>query len=437
MAVYNSIIDVIGNTPLLKLDSKKTGLKNVDLYAKLEYMNPFGSLKDRTAYGMLKDDIEDISKKGQEFIEASSGNTIKAIQSIAGLYGVKSTSVTNRIRVPEVKDILLTMGVNIVEVPGKSSCIDPTNPEDPLYIIENMMNENKDKYVYPNQYYNEKNPQTHEDTTGKEIADDIGKVDYLFATLGTTGSSQGVFKRLKRDNKTLKAIGVAATRDDYIPGIRNQNDLMDVGIYDKSIYDETIYETSSNAIEGMLDLIRNHGVLAGPTSGAVYSVALNKLKELDNSLNKKVKAVVILCDRMEWYMSYLKERKPEVFKLEAKPNSIQNYEFSEDDLEEVPNNSIDEFIKDKQTMIIDIRSNLAYRMGHIPSSINITDSFLEEIIDNRFPFPKETRLIITCARGNSSKRIAAYLRKQGYDSFSLKGGILQLKRDGYNLHTIK
>jgi len=437
MAVYNSIIDAIGNTPLLKLDSNKTGLKNIELYAKLEYMNPFGSLKDRTALGMLKDDIENIAQNGQEFIEASSGNTIKAMQSIAGIYGVKSTSVTNRIRVPEIRDILLTLGVNIVEVPGKSSCIDPTNPEDPLYIIANMMNENKDKYIYPNQYYNEKNPQIHEDTTGREITDDIGNVDYLFATLGTTGSSQGVFKRLKKDNSNLKAIGVAAARDDYIPGIRNQNDLMDVGIYDKSIYDDTIYETSSNSIDGMLDLIRNHGVLAGPTSGAVYSVALKKLKELDNSLNKKVKAVVILCDRMEWYMSYLKERKPEIFKLEAKPDSIKNYAFSEDDLEEVTNNSIQEFIEDKQIMIIDIRSNLAYRMGHIPGSINITDSFLEEIIDNRYPFPKETRLIITCARGNSSKRIAAYLRKQGYYSSSLKDGILGLKNLNFELEAFQ
>lgn len=435
MAVYNSIIDVIGNTPLLKLDGNKTGLKNIELYAKLEYMNPFGSLKDRTALGMLKDDIENIAKNGQEFIEASSGNTIKAMQSIAGIYGVKSTSVTNRIRVPEMRDILLTIGINIVEVPGKSSCIDPTNPEDPLYIIENMMNENKDKYVYPNQYYNEKNPQIHEDTTGKEIADDIGEVDYLFATLGTTGSSQGVIKRLKKDNKNLKAIGVAAARDDYIPGIRNQNDLMDVGIYDKSIYDKTIYETSSNAIEGMLDLIRNHGVLAGPTSGAVHTVALKKLKELDNSLNHKVKAVVILCDRMEWYMSYLKERKPEIFKLDAKPDSIKNYEFSEDHLKEVSSDSIEEFVKDKQTMIIDIRSNLAYRMGHIPDSINITDSFLEEMIDNRYPFSKSTKLVITCARGNSSKRYAGYLRKQGYNSFSLEGGVLGYKKCGNKLIT--
>ncbi len=123
----------------------------------------------------------------------------------------------------------------------------------------------------------------------------------------------------------------------------------------------------------------------------------------DNSLNQKIKAVVILCDRMEWYMSYLKERKPEVFKLEAKPDSIKNYSFSEDDLEEVTNDSIEEFSKDKQTIVVDIRSNLAYRMGHIPCSINITDSFLEEIIDNRFPFPKETRLIITCARETVQK----------------------------------
>lgn len=435
MAVYNNILEVIGNTPLLKLDASKTGLKNIELYAKLEYMNPFGSLKDRTAYGMLKADLQKMAETGQELIEASSGNTIKALQAIAGTYGIQATSVTNRIRVSEIKDILLTLGVNIVEVPGKSSCIDPSNPEDPLYIIERMMQENKDKYIYPNQYYNKNNPQIHEDTTGSEIAADIGPVDYLFATLGTTGSSQGVFKRLKEDNEKLKAVGIAAAKDDYIPGIRSQNDLMAVGIYDETIYDEIIYESSDSAIDGMLDLIRNNGVFAGPTSGAVYDVALKKLKELDKTLSRKVKAVVILCDRMEWYMSYLKERRPEIFKMEARPNSIKNYEFSTEDLHEIDVKTMDQIIDDKKTVIIDIRSNLAYRMGHIPSSINLTDSFLEEIIDDRLPFNSDSNIVIACARGNSSQRIAAYLHKQGYQSFSLRGGIQGLKQSGYALAT--
>lgn len=433
MAVYNSILEVIGNTPLLKLDSNKTGLKHIEVYVKLEYLNPFGSLKDRTALAMLEDSLSSAAENSQEYIEASSGNTIKAMQAIAGLSGISTTSVTNRIRIPEIKDILLAMGANIVEVPGKSSCIDPSNPEDPLYIIESMMREKPDHYIYPNQYYNEKNPAIHHDTTGEEIAQDLGPVDYFFATLGTTGSSQGVLKRLKQDNSDLIAIGVAAAQDDFIPGIRNQNDLMDVGIYDRSLYTDVIYEKSSVAIDAMLDLIRNHGVMAGPTSGVVYAVALQELKILDQPSTKIRKAVIIVCDRMEWYISYLKERRPEIFKLEPKPNSIHAFELNPDDCKTIESSKAPEFIQAHDPLIIDTRSNLAYRAGHIPHSINITDTFLEEIVDGRRPFPKQKKILIACVRGNASRRVVGYLRNQGYDAFNLEGGILEWKQNQFSL----
>src|SRR5215813_4238654 len=108
--IFERITDLIGNTPLLKIPAEAHGLKNIDLYAKLEMMNPFGSVKDRIAWAMIKDDIEDIRAKGQTIFENSSGNTAKALQAIAGTYGVKTKLVTALAKVQTVKDIIMMMG---------------------------------------------------------------------------------------------------------------------------------------------------------------------------------------------------------------------------------------------------------------------------------------------------------------------------------------
>ena len=108
--IYNSIEQVIGNTPLLKLDGKRYGLKNTDLYVKLEYLNPFGSIKDRTALGLLKDTKwKELERQNQHIIESSSGNTAKSLQVLASRHGVPVICVTNRIKVPEVENSFVTL----------------------------------------------------------------------------------------------------------------------------------------------------------------------------------------------------------------------------------------------------------------------------------------------------------------------------------------
>src|SRR5581483_8818272 len=107
--LYNHITELIGNTPLLRIDPAAHRLPNVEIYAKLETYNPFGSLKDRVAWAMLKDDIKHIMEKQQTIIEFSSGNTGKALAVLASLYGIDYETITNRIKVPEVHDLLRLM----------------------------------------------------------------------------------------------------------------------------------------------------------------------------------------------------------------------------------------------------------------------------------------------------------------------------------------
>ena len=423
MTIYNSITEVIGNTPLLRLENEKTGLKNIDIYLKLEMLNPFGSLKDRTALALLNSDK--LTKQHQAIIEASSGNTIKALAVLAKLRNLNTLSVTNRIKIPEVKEIMQLLGVDIKELPGSSPCMDPHNPEDPLYIIKNIIRDRPEVF-HTDQYFAKENPKVHYHTTGTEIANDLGKVDYLFATLGTTGSSLGISQKLKEINPNIIITGVATKKGDFIPGIRTENDLYDVGIYKRENYHRLSFTGSREAVTGVLELINKYGVMAGPTSGAVYKVAIDNLKNLDHLSSPRSKAVIIICDRVEWYLSYLKEHLPELFNLPPKANSFAD--FKNTNLEMAPEIEVENLSTTNDYLLIDIRSNLAYRSGHIPSSINIKEDLLIEMIDdNQLPFPKTKTIIITCVKGNSSKAIVSYLASKGYQALSLKGGLAEYK----------
>ena len=418
-----SVTELIGNTPLIEISKDITGLKNINLYCKCELYNPFGSLKDRAAYEMLKDDLKQIKKDGKTVIESSSGNTAKALEIICSMHEIPFITVTNRIKTEEVGKILSICGAKIKELPGMSECPDPTDPNDPTSHIEGMIASNPQNYYYPNQYTNLKNPQAHYLHTGREILNDLKKVDYFFATLGTTGSSRGTIECLEENNPDLVKIGIIASKGDNIPGIRNMDEMYEVGIFDKSIYNEIISISSMEAIDGMLTLIRKCGILAGPTSGACFKKTLDYLKKIDNKLEKKVNAVFIACDRVEPYVSYIEKRRPDLFDDNAKLNSIFN--MDEDDYKyakEIPIDEYDDFIKNNNPLIIDLRGNMAYKNFHIKDSINITDIFFEDLINNGLPFPKDKKILLVCPTGDKSRKYSAYLNKKGLNVYSLKDG---------------
>lgn len=421
--VVKSVTELIGNTPLVEISKDITGLKNIKVYAKCELYNPFGSLKDRAAYEMLKDDIDDIKKNGKIVVESSSGNTAKALDVICGMNNIPFLTVTNRIKTEEIGKILNICGANIKELPGMSECPDPTDPNDPTSYIERMISANPDKYYYPNQYTNLKNPKAHYLHTGKEILEDLGNVDYFFATLGTTGSSRGTIECLKELNSNLIKIGVIASKGDNIPGIRNIDEMYEVGIFDKNIYDEIVSISSMEAIDGMLTLVRKCGILAGPTSGACFKKTVEYLKEIDNTLNEEKTAVFIACDRVEPYITYVEKRRPDIFEENTKSNNTfsmidEDYKYAK----EINIDEYDTFVKDNNPLIIDLRGNKAYKNIHIKDSINITDVFFDDLVNNGLPFPKDKKVLLICPTGDKSKKYSAYLNKNGLDVYSLKSG---------------
>jgi len=139
-------------------------------------------------------------------------------------------------------------------------------------------------------------------------------VDCLIGGLGTSGSTRGVAARLKEHNPALNTIGVVSATGDFIPGIRSESEMWEVGLFDRSRYDDIIAIDAITAVDATLTLVRGYGILSGPTGGAAYAAALRHLSDRQG-YEGPLTAVVLICDRLEPYLSYLRARSPHLFGL--------------------------------------------------------------------------------------------------------------------------
>lgn len=422
--IANHITDLIGNTPILKIDPCVHGLKNIDLYAKLEMMNPFGSVKDRIAWNMLKDHIPRIQAEGLTIFENSSGNTAKALQGIASTFGIKTRLITALAKVKEPKDIITLMGADIEEILGASECTDPHDPNDPQFIIQRAAKDSDNKVFFPSQFDNPDNPKAHYDTTAKEIAADLGRLDILIGGLGTSGTTLGIARALRETNPDMTCIGVCADKGDFIPGIRALEQLWEGGLFESECYQNILFIKSGDAIDAMMTLVRDCGLLCGPTSGANYLGSLQHLRNIDDTLTERKSALFIACDRLEWYISYIRERRPQLFGDEPSSESLFSFDESRSaTTRTIPPYMADEWISRHQPLIIDTRSPAAFRMIRINGAINMPQEFFEPTINGHDPFPKDKPLLLICARGERTGLYAGYLQARGYQAYSLEGGI--------------
>ncbi len=424
--IVQQMTDLIGNTPMLKIPQHVTGLKNIDLYAKLEMMNPFGSVKDRTAWAMIKDDLDELKKTGKTIYENSSGNTAKSLQAIANIHGLKFSLVSALSKVSEQKEVMQLMGAGIEEVPGASDCFDTSDPNDPQYLLERRAAHNPQGVYFPSQFTNKKNPDYHEATTAREIESDLGAIDYFFGGLGTTGSSLGITTHFRKQKASFKSVGVAAASGHFIPGIRNLGQMMESTLFQRDYYDHVYSLTEKDALEGMMTLVKECAVLCGPSSGANFTAALRYLKDVDATLTTPQKAVFIVCDRMEWYISYIKERMPELFGQKEIENGLNSFDSSQIDI--VPGVQAENLMQWRgehpAALIIDTRAAQSFDLIQIPGSMNMAQELFETWINGHNPVGNQTPLLIVCAVGERSRHYAAYLRGLGANAYNLEGGIL-------------
>uniref|UniRef100_A0A2A4J585 CBS domain-containing protein n=1 Tax=Heliothis virescens TaxID=7102 RepID=A0A2A4J585_HELVI len=300
--VYNSVLELVGNTPMIKL-SKIPKLHGVqcEIYAKCEYFNPSGSIKDRIALAM----VEDAKKKGAvddctAFVEASSGNTGIGIAFNAALMGNKCTIVTENKNAGEKVDTLHLLGAEVILTQTKKIEFD---------ITQKLKTDNPDTTVILSQFDNDVNPRTHYDTTGVEIIEAVGAVDVIVMGAGTGGTMTGVAERLKKNNPNC--IVVATEPDGSImfnkkakphPFLVEGIGGVDIPIaLDTSVVDHFEVVTDQEAFLMARELSKKEGLLCGGSSGASMCAAIKAIKALKIGKGKRV--VVILPDGIRNYMS--------------------------------------------------------------------------------------------------------------------------------------
>jgi len=301
--VYDSIVDLAPSlynpTPMVRLSRRMNPHEDYEVLLKLEGMNPFGSIKDRTALYMLRG-LQ--LNSGQALVEPSAGNTGIALAAMANAQGTPIEIAVPSGTPEEKKAMLRFLGAELIEVEDELCPLFPS--EGARGVVKSMVESAayNGKYVSPNQYESELNVEAHYRTTGPEIWKQTnGEVDVFFAGIGTGGTISGVGRFLKEQNPNIRIIGVEpATRHHNLSGLKRITGLPDEHfptILDRDLLDDLISVTDEEAYKAGIEVARKDGVMVGPTTGAVLHAALH------SHLPKNGKAVLISADNSAKYIS--------------------------------------------------------------------------------------------------------------------------------------
>lgn len=292
------LFDLIGNTPLLRLSSFGKKFANVEFYAKAEWFNPGGSVKDRAALAMIRDgERAGALRAGKRILDATSGNTGIAFAMIGAALGygvtlcVPSSASAERLRT------IRALGAELILTPGEEGS------DGAIRSAQELFKQNPSAYFYADQYSNLANPCAHYKTTAMEIwRQTRGTVTHLVAGLGTSGTFVGVTRRLKELNSAIRAISVQP--DDAfhgLEGLKHMASAIVPAVYDASLADENISVRTEDAFAMVRRLAREEGVLVGVSSGAALWACLRIAEELPEG--QKAVVVTVFPDSGDRYLS--------------------------------------------------------------------------------------------------------------------------------------
>ncbi|MFT0715685.1 cysteine synthase CysM [Flagellimonas lutimaris] len=287
----NSILDLIGNTPLVESKVLNTN-PNVKILFKLEGNNPGGSVKDRPAYNMIKSGLErgDFSKS-TKLIEATSGNTGIGLAMIAGLFGLDIELVMPENSTKERVQTMRAYGAKVTLTPADVGIEGARD-----YAEAKVKNEG---FQMLNQFANDDNWKAHYKTTGPEIwRDTEGQITHFVSSMGTTGTIMGTSTYLKEQNPKVEIVGVQPTDDSKIPGIRKWPQEYLPKIFNPEKVDTIMEVSEQDATEMAKRLAKDEGIFAGMSSGGAATVALRLAETLESGV-----IVSIVCDRGDRYLS--------------------------------------------------------------------------------------------------------------------------------------
>lgn len=293
--INNNVLDMIGNTPMIKLNN----IGNSNLYVKLEKYNPAGSIKDRAVYYMVENlEKNGILKKGDVLVEATSGNTGIALSMIGSLKGYKVIIVMPETMSVERRTLMKAYGAKLILTDGSLGM------KGSIEMMNKLLSENTN-YISLKQFENEYNPLAHYETTGVEIYNQVKDIDIFVCGVGTGGTISGVGKYLKEQNPNIRVVAVEPEGSPVISkNKKGSHKIQGIGAgfipknYNENVVDEVMTITDEESYKGVRIMAQKEGILVGISSGANVYAAL-KLCEMYP--DKKI--VTVAPDGIDKYMS--------------------------------------------------------------------------------------------------------------------------------------
>ena len=315
--VYENVFEMMPSednpTPLVRINRLNPN-PEFPLYAKLEWMNPFGSVKDRAAWALLRElEERDELGNGRGLVEPTSGNTGISLAALARARGHRLLAIVPN-KVPHEKKVLLKIAGAELEIVSDELCPAPGLGDGSINLAKTYAKAQSHKYVMPNQYENEKNVEAHFKTTGPEIWKQAkGRITHLFTSLGTCGTVTGIGRFLRSKNSNIKIIAVQPTEGHDVPGLRNVSQLEVSKLFDPSLIDDILEIDFNLAYTRALELCQNEGLLAGPSSGLILEGALQNAARDERGFG-----VMIFPDNIFKYISNMTKHIPALEPQETK-----------------------------------------------------------------------------------------------------------------------
>jgi cysteine synthase B len=297
-----SVVDAVGNTPLLRLRHVAKDTPDVEVWAKLEFANPGGSVKDRAALRMIQDALKDGRlTPGKTLIDSTSGNTGVAYSLFGAAMGIPVRLVIPSNVSQARKDIVRAFGTEIV-------FSDPMEGSDgAIRLARELVAKEPDRYFYPDQYSNPGNPNAHYDGTAVEILAALGdRLTHFVAGLGTTGTMMGCARRLKEQSRPIECVAVEPDEALHgLEGLKHLPSSLVPAIYDASLHDRILRVTTEDGWDMADRLAREEGLHVGHSSGASVFAALQIAADAQKS-GRRGCVVAIVCDRGDRYFAPMK-----------------------------------------------------------------------------------------------------------------------------------
>ena len=287
------ILQTIGDTPLVRINRLNPN-RNATIYAKLEGLNPTGSIKDRIALSMIQQaETEGKLTKGKTIIEPTSGNTGVSLAMIGKVKGYEVEIVMSDAVSVERRQMIKAFGAKVTLTEVK------LGTDGAIRRARELAREYPHKYFMPDQFSNEYNKIAHYRTTGEEIwRQTNGKIDYFVSSLGTSGTIMGVGMVLKEYNPQIKVVSAHPVKGHYIQGLKNMEEAIVPSLYDPSQIDITVMVETEVAYDTTRQIVEKEGIFVGMSSGAAMYAAIQLAMKIGSGI-----IVVVFPDRGEKYLS--------------------------------------------------------------------------------------------------------------------------------------